>query len=341
MVFDHLASAIRRRYNASMQGSPNDKLAASLATLAVPTVPSTVTVGEVEQLLLRDVGSFRSIDYIYVVDGGRLVGVASIKDVFRQPKDLPIARVMVRDIASVHPHTHRERIAYLALKRNLKAIPVVGDGGVFLGAVLNDTILKILEQETAEDLLHLAGVGHVRDHYDNVMEMPLRASLGHRLPWLAVGLCGGLLAAGVVGWFEATLQRNLLLASFIPLVVYMADAVGTQMEAFIIRDLAVDQAFKFGRYFRRQLLTVMTMAIALGAAAFLGVGLLYGDVVVATAVALALAMAALSAVITGLCVPYLFKQLRLDPANASGPLATIVQDLMSVTIYFLVASLLV
>ncbi len=321
-----------------MQGSPNEKLAASLATTAVPTVPSSVTVGEVEQLLLRDVGSFKSIDYIYVVDDGRLVGVASIKDVFRQAKDTQMVRVMVREVASVHPRTHRERVAYLALKRNLKAIPVVGDGGTFLGAVLNDTILKILEQESAEDLLHVSGVQRSRTMGQR---LSLFSSLRHRLPWLLVGMAGGIGAAGIVGEFHEVLERHVLLAGFVPLVMYVAGATAVQTQSFLIRDLAAEPALKFGRYLVRQAAITVCIAAVVGLAMAAVGTLLAMPQDVTAAVAISLAVAVLSSVVTGCVVPYLFARLRQDPADASGPLTTIIQDVGGVAIYFVVASLLV
>ena len=321
-----------------MDGSLNEKLAASLATQAVPTVPSSMTVGEVEQLLLRDVGSFKSIDYIYVVDGGYLAGVASIKDVFRQAKDVPMAGVMARELASVNPRTHRERIAYLALKRNLKAIPVVGDGGVFLGVVLSDTILKILEHEAAEDLLHVSGVQ--RSHAMG-QRLSLFSSLRHRLPWLLVGMAGGIGAAGIVGEFHEILERHVLLAGFVPLVMYVAGATAVQTQSFLIRDLAADPTLKFGRYLVRQAAITACIAAVVGAAMAAVGTLLSLPVNVTYAVAISLAVAVLSSVVTGCLVPYLFARVRQDPADASGPLTTIIQDVGGVAIYFVVASLLV
>jgi magnesium transporter len=173
---------------------------------------------------------------------------------------------------------------------------------------------------------------------DNVVDLPLKISFEHRFPWLFLGLLGGILAAKIVGVFEATLEKNLTLAAFIPLIVYMSDAVGTQMEAFVIRDLAIRDDFNFGRYLRRQLRVLFLIALVISLGVLVLSWLLYQDWGVSKVLAIALFFSVISAVFTGLLIPYFFSAFRLDPANASGPIATVIQDILSVVIYFSVAS---
>jgi magnesium transporter len=266
------------------------------------------------------------------------VGVVSIKEVFQEQKLTRASQVMVTHLITVRPHTDQERVVHLALAHDLKAVPVVDRNGVFLGAVLSRALLHTLYRETSEDLLRLAGVKRSEFMFDNVLKLPITKSLEHRAPWLLLGLLGGVLAAGIIGQFEATLQKNLILAAFIPLMVYMADAVGTQMEAFIIRDLAVNPALDFLRYFLRQFIIVCLIGLITSGLLLAISMLLYRDIRVAMVLALSLFIAITSSVVTGLVIPYLFGRLKQDPANASGPVATIVQDILTVTIFFLIAS---
>ena len=177
-----------------------------------------------------------------------------------------------------------------------------------------------------------------KEHTDDVIHMSVTKALTHRLPWLLIGLLGGIFSAKIIENFEKTLEQNLILAAFIPLVVYMADAVGTQMEAFIIRDLAMHPRMKFSKYLIKQLLTVSTMGILLSGSLFIISIFLYNSTSMALVLSLSLFVAILSSVVTGLFIPYFFERTRLDPANASGPIATIIQDIISVTIYFIIAS---
>jgi magnesium transporter len=312
----------------------------------VPVARAGQTVAQVKAMIQTHIRKFSTIIYVYVVDDeNHLIGLLSIRELFEQKPSAEIRSVCTRrNLVSVHPWHPRERIAYLALARNLKAVPVIDKAGELLGVVPPDALLRILHVEMHEDQLHMAGIHHRGVHheqmFDNILKISVWRSLLHRFPWLLLGLGGGLLAAGVIGFFEETLHKTLLLAAFIPLIVYMSDAVGTQMEAFIIRDLAMDRKLRFGAYFLRQFLIVAALGIAFGALLFVSAGLFYGDIRLAGVISFSLFAAIVSSVFTGLIVPYLFSRIRFDPANASGPTATIIQDLLSVIIYFSVATLL-
>lgn len=180
-----------------------------------------------------------------------------------------------------------------------------------------------------------------RNHtIDDITKISPLKSIKHRLPWLVLGLVGGFIAAKIISVFEDTLQKNLTLALFIPLIVYMSDAVGTQMEAFAIRDISLHSRLNFWKYFLKQLITVVLIALILAIATFLITYPLYFSYSLSLVVSLSLFAAIVSSIFTGLLIPYFFSKKNLDPANASGPIATVIQDLFSVSIYFLLAHFL-
>lgn len=309
-------------------------------TANVPTIGEQSRVSDMAKLLIEKTKTFDSINYIYVLNqSGKLKGVVSVKEVFRSPKKTPVKDVMSRDIVSISARTHHARAAYIALKHNIKAVPVVDKEGKFLGAIPSDVILDGLYRKTTKDILRFGGVLHT-SAVDDIFRLSLFTSLKHRLPWLILGLAGGVLASGIVRGFEAVISKNLILAAFIPLIVYMADAVGTQMEAFMIRDLALTPRLKFIKYFTHQFLIVTMMGSVIGALAYAGTLMIYGQARISFVVALALFFAILSALFSGLIIPFLFSKLKTDPANASGPIATILQDIISVFVYFAIAYLL-
>ena len=169
-------------------------------------------------------------------------------------------------------------------------------------------------------------------------EEPVRRRIAHRLPWLVLGLLGALAAAGIVSSHERDLESTITLAFFLPGVVYMADAVGTQTEALVIRGLSVGVAIR--GIVRSELLTGLAVGVAI-AAAFLRSVVVWGDADVAIAVALALFAACSTATLIAMLLPWLFNRAGADPAFGSGLLATVVQDLLSLLIYFAVASVVV
>ena len=307
----------------------------------VPTTHSGATIGDVSAMLRQLAAHAESLHYIYVLDDSRkLTGVLPIREVFRHEPHVRVADVCRRnDLHFVHPETHQERAAYIALKYGIKAVPVVDRDHTFLGAITGDVLLHILYKETHEDLLRRSGL-HGHPMFDNVLTLPLHVSILHRLPWLLLGLLGGMFAAQVVSAFEQTLEQNLLLAAFIPLIVYISSAVATQTEAFIIRDLAMDHRIPFHKYVLRQSAVVGSLA-ALCAASLFGMSAwFHGQIAVSTVLAVALFVAVASSLLTGLLIPLLFSRFRADPANASGPIATIIQDILSLVIYFATASVI-
>lgn len=312
-------------------------------TAAVLAVEPTMAIGAVRRLFAERVSQLEVVRDIYVTDpNGVLIGVLSVKELFELPQEHPVGESCTKDgLISVTVRQHQERVAYLALRHHLRAVPVVDDAQHLLGVVPGETILRILYKEMHEDILRGAGVSRrSTGDVDDVLSLSVWRSFIHRAPWLLLGLVGGLAIAGVIKLFDATLERDLLLAAFIPLIVYMGDAVGTQMEAFIIRDIAIDRDLRFWPYFFRQFSVVALLAVLFGIVSILGVFLLFGHFHTALIIGIALCAAVLSSVCTGLIVPYLFSRLRLDPANASGPTATVLQDFFSVLVYFLVAQLL-
>lgn len=323
----------RRRSNDTARGIMNEK---------IPTVSMEATVADVEHLLLEKAKQFDSILYVYVLDEAeKLRGVISVKDVFREPKGMPVSRFMQKAVVLAKPGAHKERIAYLALRNNIKAIPIVDKEGVFLGAVTGDVILETLYREMSEDIFRFAGVpGAHRNarNYDDVMHLTVARALLHRLPWLLIGLLGGMGIAKIIGHYDALLTEHLILAAFIPLVAYTAAAAAAQTNAFVIRDMAIGARIRFTDYFFKELKNDFLIAAITGLTLF-GILATLGSWLLAAAVGTALFVAVLSSILTGLLVPYAFARFKLDPANGTGPMATILQDALSVTIYFTVASL--
>lgn len=161
-----------------------------------------------------------------------------------------------------------------------------------------------------------------------------------RILWLLIGLGLSLGIAQIIRGFEHTLEKNLVLASFIPLIVYMSDAVGTQMEAIIIRELSKKGKFHFIKFLRKQIIIVTVVALVVATIAGIVVRLTYHTEHLGSVIGLSLFGGILSSLVTGSLMPYIFWKLHDDPAEASGPVATVIQDMLSVLIFFLVAQAL-
>jgi magnesium transporter len=199
--------------------------------------------------------------------------------------------------------------------------------------------LAVLLWEHDVDMARLGGFPRDTASARTAGQEAVRRWVLHRLPWLLLGLAGAFVAADIVGAFEAQLQGRVILAFFLPGVVYLADAVGTQTEALVIRGLSV--GVPIGRVVFRELLTGLLMGLAL-ALAFAPIALWrWGQADVVLAVALSLLAACSIATVIATSLPWLLRRLGLDPAFSSGPLATVVQDLLSILHCFLISVALV
>jgi magnesium transporter len=161
----------------------------------------------------------------------------------------------------------------------------------------------------------------------------------HRAPWLLIGLIGAVFAAEIVSAFETDLEKTVALAFFLPGIIYMADAVGTQTETLVIRGLSV--GVPVGRILRLEAQTGVVVGLLLSVAIFPLAVLLTGDTNLSIAVAVSLLASTACATIVAMSLPWAMDRLALDPAFGSGPLATVIQDLLSILIYFAVAMALV
>lgn len=174
-----------------------------------------------------------------------------------------------------------------------------------------------------------------------VLGLSIYQNVRLRVPWLIFGLIGGLLAVKVIGYFETTLEEQVIIAAFIPLITYMADAVGNQTQIIFIRSLAVNGEISGLRYLSREFIVSFLISLILSITVLISLGLLGQDSNLIKVVAIALFLTVNFASLVGVILPLIFKTLKLDPALASGPFATIIRDLSSLMIYFSVVSIII
>lgn len=308
-----------------------------LVSTNVPTVESSATAGEV--LALLSAKEFDSVDEIVVCRDGVVVGVATIGGILRSSPDVPISELADPDPPRVHPGLDPEQAAWKAVEHGEASLVVVDASGQFRGLVPPYRMLGVLLAEHDEDLARLGGYLRGTETARAATAEPVRRRLVHRVPWLLLGLVGALLAADIVGAFERELEDNLLLAFFVPGIVYLADAVGTQTETIVIRGLSA--GVPIARVVVREIITGILIGLGLAVAFFPLAVIRWGDVDVAAAVAVALFAACSVANLVALALPWSLQKLDIDPAFGSGPLATVIQDLLSIVIYFSVAMTLV
>jgi magnesium transporter len=274
---------------------------------------------------------FESAVAVAVLDGDRLVGVAVIERLFAAPESATLRDVMDPAPPVVTPETDQEHAAWQAVHRDEAGLAVVDNAGRFRGLVAPQQLLTVLLQEHDEDMARLGGFLHSVEEAQATSVERVARRLWHRMPWLVIGLIGAMVSAGLMAAFEAQLSAVLAVAYFVPGIVYLADAVGTQTETLAIRGLSVGVGIR--RIVGREALTGLSVGVILSVVMLPVVVLMTGNTMLAAAVAVAVLAASTIATVVALALPWLLQRLGKDPAFGSGPLATVIQDLLSILIY--------
>ena len=286
------------------------------------SVPCTVTVGTAIQAV-RSAHPDVPLFYLYVIDEqGCLSGVTSLGQLVRSADETPIQEIMTTDLVSVSPDADQEEVAHIVSRRNLLAVPVVREGQL-LGLVTIDDVIDVLEQEATEDMYNMAGLSEG----DRVFSPPHR-SLLKRLPWNALNLGTSLMAASVVGLFEATISQLVALATFMPVVASIGGNTGNQTLTVIIRGITLGE-LEFSSALRavvKEVIVGLSIGLILGVLMAFVAYLWKGNPMLGAVIAMAMVANLLIAALVGTAIPLTLKRLGLDPALGGSILVTMCTD---------------
>ena len=310
------------------------------ADLLVREVPRGTPETRAEDARAALVGRpFECATEIVVCDGSRLVGLIPLERLLAASPDTQLRDLVEKTSPTVTPDVDKVVVVARAVHARARSVAVVSPDGTFVGVVPAEPLVATLGEEHDEDMARLGGFLAASKGARAASEEAVHRRLWHRLPWLALGLAGAMLSAGIVGSYEDQLRAEVLLAFFVPAVVYMADAVGTQTETVVIRGMALGVTLR--RIGWRELGSGLIIGALIGAVFFPFALLVWEEGEVAVAVSIALFISCSIATVVAMALPYALSRLGRDPAFGSGPLATVIQDLLSILVYFAVATALV
>lgn len=313
--------------------------AAHYLVTKVPLARSTDDLSSIRSQILEKPDSFDTLNYVYVVsDNLALKGTITIRELLSTPPSSTASKVMTKKLVKIRPDTDAYYAAHLATRNSLKALPIVDKKDKLIGVLPADAIQKLLSRESQTKILQLAGIHNKNFLKSPSLELPLFDSYFSRIPWILAGLIGSTITATVITTFTDTLSEFLILASFIPLVAYLANAVATQTQSLLIRDLSLSADIPFFKYLAKQFTVSSMIGLTLWGAIILLTALIWNDARTGATVGLAVLAAVATASIFAVSIPTLLKKLNIDPANGSGPFATTIQDFLSILIYFSITS---
>ncbi|HLQ73185.1 MAG TPA: magnesium transporter [Bacillota bacterium] len=318
--------------------SYKEETAGSVMTKELVSISSINTVGNVIEQLREEAPSAEIIYYNYVVDEDHsLVGVVSLRDLITSSPGKLIKDVMSINILSVPVEMDQEDVANVIKKYDLLAVPVVDKHKRLLGIVTVDDIIDILEEETTEDFGEISGSKGTFD----INISPLVAAR-KRSPWIITLMFFGLITGSVIGSFEETLEAIVLLAVFIPMIMDSAGNVGTQSLGVAVRGLALGTIEKgsFVKIIRRELSTGALIGLICMVLITALIALFYGNPILGLIVGVSILITLTVSAAIGAIVPLIIDKLNFDPAIASGPFITTLNDIIGLLIYFSIATAL-
>jgi magnesium transporter len=342
-----LLSPEERAVARSLLGYPED----SIGRLMTPDylhVREGWTVQQVLDHIRRYGRDSETLNVLYVVDeAGKLIDDLRMRELLLVDPARRVGEIIDRDFVALNATDDQETAVAAFRRYDRTALPVVDSSGALVGIVTVDDVLDVAEEEATEDIQKLGGTEALDEPY---LAIGLPTLIKKRAPWLVVLFLGEMLTATAMGFYESEIERAVVLALFIPLIISSGGNSGSQATTLIIRALAVGEVTlaDWWRVVRRELVAGLALGTMLGVIGFLRVVLwseATGDyspyaVGIGITVGSALLGVVLWGCLTGSVLPLLLKRLGFDPATSSAPFVATLVDVTGLVIYFTVASLL-
>jgi len=348
---DILADLPEEKSQAILQGLPHQDRAEIQSLLAYPEdsaggimqrevcqVRADQRVREAIEAVRQARQEMADVLEVYVVDEkGVLSGVVALEDLVLSDEDTPISRISQPVTSQVTPLVDQEAVAQIFGKYDIATLPVVDTDGRLLGRITFDDIHDVVEEETTEDVLAMAGTSGEEFVYGTDY---LRIAV-FRLPWLISTLIGSLLTTTLVPMFSNVPGDTIVLASFVPVVMAMTGNVGSQTAMIVTRGFAIGRVElqALGRTFSRETSVGIIMGVVAGSVVGIFALLKIGTPILGLALGLAMICSMSAASLVGVTAPFAFKRIGIDPAIAAGPLVTTGCDVLGISMYLLVAYL--
>lgn len=313
-----------------------EKTAGSIMTTEFVAINKSLTVRETMKQLKVEAPDAETIYYLYVIDEEKhLVGVISLRDLIISDEDAIVGERMNENVVSVSVGMDQEDVAQMIMDYDFLAVPVIDFQNHLLGIITVDDILDVVDEEASEDYSKLAAVSDVH----RIEDSPFAAAK-KRLPWLITLLFLGLFTASLIGQFEDTLEQVAILAIFMPLIAGMAGNTGTQSLAVAVRGLATGEFENRGKLklMVKEMSTGLIIGSVCGITIMVVIYLWKGELFLGFLVGISLLATLTIATISGAFIPLIMDKFKIDPAVASGPFITTINDLISISIYFGIAT---
>lgn len=316
----------------------DEDTAGGLMAKELVRVKETWTVAGCVQEMRRQAENVTRVHSIYVTDKhGKLKGRLSLKDLLTAPEKAHISDIYIPKVDYVNVHTEAEDVARIMQKYDLEAIPVVDEDGILVGRITIDDIVDFIKEEAEKDYQMAAGISQDVEADDSIFKLTKA-----RLPWLMIGMLGGLGAASIITGFQSMMTTFPKIIIFVPLIQATAGNVGVQSSAIVVQGLANDtiKGNIITRLLKESLLALVNgIAIAL-VVLIISHFVFFTSYLESISIGIAIITVIILAALIGTFIPILLDKKGIDPAVATGPFITTSNDIFGILTYFLIAKLI-
>ena len=264
-----------------------------------------------------------------------LLGVLSLDNLLLAKSNIKVRDIM-EEVLSVQVDISQEEVAQFVKKYDLVEVPVIDKKGMLLGRITHDDVIDVIEEEADKDLAQMAGIVNQAEQSSSIWKI----SKG-RIIWLLIGLMGGLFSAGIISRFEQSLADLVSLAFFVPVLMAMGGIVGIQSSTITVRSLSLEKIF--GHHILHKVVKEMSVTLVTAIICNIALSMLVyfwkQDTKMVQIVAISMFSIMMISAFFGTIIPLIFHRLKIDPALATGPFVTTLNDALGLSIYFTVANI--
>lgn len=311
----------------------------------VPVFHKYSTIKTVQSEIIKNIKVFETINYIYIIGNkGELSGVVSIKNIFSNTKSenflkRKLSYYVDNKIIKAKYYDKPESVALLALKNNLKSLPIVNEKNILIGVFSSDNLLDVLNKKVSNTLMYLAGI------YDSKSKKKLSSLtiIKKRILWIIIGVLGGILTALLITPFMNTLKNYIVLATFLPVIMTTGATMTNQSAMIFIKNLLDGQLLKgIIHYFLKEIRLSLIIGNIAAFITALAIFLLNShNLLLAMVIWISVLLTIIISSIIGVLIPFGLYKLKIDPVAGTGPFLTIIKDIICLSIYLNLANFFV
>ncbi len=315
-----------------------ENVAGGLMAKEIIKARSTWSVVQCVEEIRKQAENVTKFYTVFVVDDhDKLLGKVALQDIVISDANKLVADIYEQDIVSVETYMQDTEVAEIMKKYDLESVPVVNVHGHLVGRITIDDIVDVITEQAEEDRQLMSGITEDVEEDDTVWK-----NTRARLPWLLIGIFGGMISARFMGLFEAELARVTAIAFFVPLIQATGGNVGIQSSSLVVQSLASSGFVNEGilKRLTKVLMVALLNGLFLSVLVFGANWLLFGNTQLSLVVSIALFSVVVFASLVGTITPLILDRFGFNPAVASGPFITTINDLLGLTVYFLTINLM-